>query len=91
MKLSPFLFHLSTFHKKSLFLRHVLKSEFLLPKTFQVLLHDQVGEVWRQTRAFQSKNIMPSNVEVKARVKDFEALKKKAKGLSDSEGNVSWS
>ena len=30
---------------------------------------------------------MPSNVEIKARVNDFETLKKKAKELSASEGN----
>lgn len=31
---------------------------------------------------------MPSNVEIKARVKDFDTFKKKAKEISDSEGKM---
>jgi len=31
---------------------------------------------------------MPSNVEIKAKVKDFEAFKNKAREISASEGNI---
>jgi len=34
---------------------------------------------------------MPSNVEIKARVKDFEVLKRRAKELSASEGKLNIS
>ena len=39
-------------------------------------------------RSISSHAKMPSNVEIKARVKDFEAFKKKAKEVSASEGNL---
>ncbi|CAH3035010.1 unnamed protein product [Porites lobata] len=41
--------------------------------------------MWRQTTPAKK---MPSNVEIKAKVKDFETFKKKAKELSGSEGEV---
>lgn len=40
--------------------------------------------MWRQTTPAK----MPSNVEIKAKVKDFETFKKKAKELSGSEGSI---
>lgn len=39
-------------------------------------------------RSISSHAKMPSNVEIKARVKDFEAFKKKAREISASEGNL---
>ena len=82
MKLSPYLFNLATFQKKGLFLRHLLKSEFLPPKTFQLLLHDQVGEVWRQTRAFQSKASCRLTWKSKQELKILRHSRKRQKDLA---------
>jgi len=39
-------------------------------------------------RSISSRAEMPSNVEIKAIVKDFEAFKNKAREISASEGNI---
>ena len=39
-------------------------------------------------RSISSRAEMPSNVEIKAKVKDFEAFKNKAREISASEGNI---
>lgn len=39
-------------------------------------------------RSISSRAEMPSNVEIKAKVKDFETFKDKAREISASEGNI---
>lgn len=39
-------------------------------------------------RSISSRVEMPSNVEIKAKVKDFETFKDKAREISASEGNI---
>ena len=51
----------------------------------QLPLFCLIGPFDRRWRHIRSAN-MPSNVEIKARVRDFEKLKAKAKELSHSEG-----